>query len=134
MEAITADLLTTVDFIKYIERNGICELRTRRVPTPITLFGKKSYIEYRPRGVVLVISPWNYPFQLALIPAISALFAGNTVILKPSEVTPKVGRAIQRLCDLSGFPRGVIQTAFGDGELGAELVTKPRLYFSLPVQ
>ncbi len=122
VEAITADLLTTVDFIKYIERNGICELRTRRVPTPITLFGKKSYIEYRPRGVVLVISPWNYPFQLALIPAISALFAGNTVILKPSEVTPKVGRAIQRLCDLSGFPRGVIQTAFGDGELGAELV------------
>lgn len=122
VEAVTADLLTVVDFLKYVEKSGEKALKPRRVPTPLLLFGKKSYVEYRPRGVVLVISPWNYPFQLALIPMISALFAGNAVILKPSEVTPKVGRAIAKLCHLSGFPPGVVQVALGDGRLGAELV------------
>ena len=45
-----------------------------------------------PRGTVLVISPWNYPFQLAIIPIVSAMIGGNTVIAKPSEVTPLVGK------------------------------------------
>lgn len=122
VEAITADLLTVVDYIKHVEKTGVKTLRPKKVSTPIALFGRKSYIEYQPRGVVLVISPWNYPFQLSLIPLIAAAFAGNAVILKPSEVTPKVGQAIKRLCELCEFPPGVVQVALGGKDLGAELV------------
>ena len=67
--------------------------------------GKKSYVEYMPRGTVLVISPWNYPFQLAIIPIVSAIIGGNTVIAKPSEVTPLVGKMMEDLFNEAGFPR-----------------------------
>lgn len=72
-----------------------------------------------PRGVVLVISPWNYPLQLAIVPMISALASGNTVILKPSEVTPLVGKCIEDLFAKAGFPEGVVQVAHGGKEVGA---------------
>lgn len=122
VEAVTADLLTVVDYLKHVEKHGAKALRPKKVPTPMALFGRKSYIEYQPRGVVLVISPWNYPFQLSLVPVIAAVFAGNSVILKPSEVTPKVGAAIKRLIELCEFPPGVVQVALGGKDLGAELV------------
>lgn len=57
------------------------------VPAPITHKGTKSYVAYEPYGVTVIISPWNYPIQLAIAPAIGAIAAGNTIILKPSEVT-----------------------------------------------
>ncbi|HOB09268.1 MAG: aldehyde dehydrogenase family protein [Limnochordia bacterium] len=122
VEAVTADLLTVVDYLKHVEKHGAKALRPKKVPTPLALFGRKSCIEYQPRGVVLVISPWNYPFQLSLVPVIAAVFAGNSVILKPSEVTPKVGAAIKRLIELCEFPPGVVQVALGGKDLGAELV------------
>ncbi|MDI9418570.1 MAG: aldehyde dehydrogenase family protein [Bacillota bacterium] len=122
VEAVTADLLTVVDYLKHVEKHGVKALRPQKVPTPLTLFGRRSCIEYQPRGVVLVISPWNYPFQLSLVPVIAAVFAGNSVILKPSEVTPKVGAAIKRLIELCEFPPGVVQVALGGKDLGAELV------------
>ena len=121
MEAVTADLLTVVDYLKHVEKHGAKALRPKKVPTPLALFGRRSCIEYQPRGVVLVISPWNYPFQLSLVPVIAAVFAGNSVILKPSEVTPKVGAAIKRLIELCEFPPGVVQVALGGKDLGAEL-------------
>src|SRR5690625_3247182 len=56
------------------------------VPAPLTHKGTKSYITYEPYGVTLIISPWNYPLQLALAPVIGAMAAGNTIVLKPSEI------------------------------------------------
>ncbi len=122
VEAITADILTVVDMIRYLEKNATKSLRTRKVKTPLTLIGKKSYVTYQPRGVVLVISPWNYPFQLAMIPVLNALAAGNSVILKPSEVTPRVGEWMAHLFRACRFPDDVVQVAHGGGALGAELV------------
>ena len=58
---------------------------------------KRAWRRYEPMGVVGVISPWNYPLTLAMTPVVSALLAGNTVVLKPSEVTPLVGLEIGRL-------------------------------------
>ncbi|MBO8172858.1 MAG: aldehyde dehydrogenase family protein [Bacillaceae bacterium] len=124
VEALTADILTVVDAVQHMEKTAASALAPRRVSTPLLFFGKKSYIEYKPRGVVLVISPWNYPFQLAMIPVVSALAAGNTVILKPSEVTPLVGKWIETLFHESGFPEGVVQVAHGGKELGAGLVER----------
>lgn len=130
IEALTADILTVLESIKHTEKNAKKILCKRRVPTPILLLGKKSYIEFKPRGVILIISPWNYPFQLAMVPLISALAAGNTVILKPSEVTPMVGKLIADLFDKAGFPKGVVQVGHGGKELGAALVKcKPDYIF-----
>lgn len=130
IEALTADILTVLDSIKHTEKHAKKALNKKKVPTPILLLGKKSYVEFKPRGVVLIISPWNYPFQLAMVPIISALAAGNTVILKPSEVTPMVGKLIEDLFDKVGFPKGVVQVGHGDKELGAALVKgKPDYIF-----
>ena len=83
-----------------------------------------------PRGSVLVISPWNYPFLLAMVPVVSALAGGNTVILKPSEVTPAVGKLIETLFKEAGFPDHVFQVAHGGKELGASLTKqKPDYIF-----
>jgi acyl-CoA reductase-like NAD-dependent aldehyde dehydrogenase len=129
-DAIISDIMPTLDAMEFIEQHAVKILSKQKVPTPLLLFGKKSYIEYMPRGVVLVISPWNYPFQLSMIPMISALAGGNAVILKPSEITPLVGLVIEELFEKTGFPNGVVQVAHGGKDLGAALVSaKPDYIF-----
>lgn len=129
-EAIMADIMPTLDALRHIEKYAVRALTRQRVKTPLLLFGKKSYIEYMPRGTVLVISPWNYPFQLTIIPIVSAVIGGNTVIAKPSEVTPLVGKMMENLFSEAGFPKGVIQFAHGGKELGSGLTNeKPDYIF-----
>ena len=60
-------------------------MQPQRVATPLALLGSRSRIVYEPKGVVLIISPWNFPFNLTLGPLVSAIAAGNCVILKPSR-------------------------------------------------
>lgn len=122
VDALVADIMPTLEGIRYVLKHAEKILSRQKVKTPLLLIGKKSYVEYMPRGVVLVISPWNYPLQLAMVPAISALAGGNTVIIKPSEVTPLVGRYIEKLFQLSGFPEHVVQVAHGGKETGAAFV------------
>jgi acyl-CoA reductase-like NAD-dependent aldehyde dehydrogenase len=122
VEALTSDILTVLDAIRHAEKRAKHALKPRRVRTPISLIGKRSVVTYQPRGVVLVISPWNYPFQLSVVPVIEALAAGNAVILKPSEVTPRVGAWIATLFREAGFPEGVVQVAIGEKDLGARLI------------
>ncbi len=69
----------------------------KKVDAPLTMLGTRSSIHYEPKGVCLIIAPWNYPFALAAGPLVSALAAGNTVILKPSEVTVHVSRLISEM-------------------------------------
>lgn len=68
--------------------------KPKKVRTPLLFFGAKSFIIPEPYGTVLVIAPWNYPFQLAIAPVIGAIAAGNTVIVKPSELTPRVSEVL----------------------------------------
>jgi acyl-CoA reductase-like NAD-dependent aldehyde dehydrogenase len=129
-ESIVADIMPTLDAIDHIIRHAEKVLSRKKVKTPLLLIGKKSFIEYMPRGVVLVISPWNYPLQLAMVPMISALAGGNSVILKPSEVTPLVGKCIEDLFRRSGFPDGTVQVAHGGKEVGAAFTAgKPDYIF-----
>lgn len=120
-EAIVADIMPTLDAIRHIEKHAVKSLSRQKASTPLLLIGKKSYVEYMARGTVLVISPWNYPFQLAMVPILNAAAAGNTVIAKPSEVTPLVGKCMEGLFKEAGFPEGVIGFAHGGKELGAAL-------------
>ena len=68
--------------------------------TPLAQFCSRSYVKPSPYGVVLVMSPWNYPFMLSMEPLIDAVAAGNTVILKPSAYSPHVSEVLQTLLRL----------------------------------
>ena len=122
VDALVSDIMPTLEGIQYVVKHAEKVLSPQKVKTPLLLIGKKSYIEYMPRGVVLVISPWNYPVQLSIVPVVSALAGGNTVILKPSEVTPLVGQYLEQLFQLAGFPEHVVQVAHGGKEVGAAFV------------
>jgi acyl-CoA reductase-like NAD-dependent aldehyde dehydrogenase len=86
------------------------------------LLGRKMLIRYRPRGVVGVIGPWNYPLVNSFGDAIPALAAGNSVILKPSEVTPLTSLVMAECFRECGAPEGVFQVLTGMGDVGAELI------------
>ena len=73
--------------------------KPRRVATPLAHFPSSSKIYPSPFGVVAVLSPWNYPLQLALVPLVDALTAGNCVVLKPSHTSPATSAFLQKLCD-----------------------------------
>ena len=78
-------------------------------------FPSREYIIYEPYGKVLVISPWNYPFQLALLPAMSAFAAGNNVVLKPSEHTPNTSTLIKEIVERV-FPSELMSVVEGDAK------------------
>lgn len=95
-----------------------------KVRTPATHFGSRSMIYKEPFGVVLVISPWNYPFNLAMAPLVGALSAGNTAILKPSEHTPNVSRVISNIIG-HAFPEKYVTTIEGGIETNQQLLKLP---------
>jgi len=94
-ETIIAEIVVTVSGAKLAKKNLRRWMRPRGVPTPLHMLPAKSKIEPQPLGVVGIISPWNYPLQLALAPAIAALAAGNRVMIKPSELTPRLSDALR---------------------------------------
>jgi len=86
------------------ELRSVCKFlklwaRPERVPGTLLNFPSSNWIYKEPFGTVLVMAPWNYPFQLAILPLISAIAAGNTVILKPSEFTPHTSALLSKLVD-----------------------------------
>ncbi len=84
---------------------------------------KDSYVIRKPRGVVAVISPWNFPLAIGSFwSSAPALVEGNTVVHKPSELTPMVNQMVAELYHEAGFPPGVYNLVHGDGEVGATLV------------
>lgn len=129
-EALAHDVMPAILTLLYYERNAARALRpdypgrTLRLPAALgPLTGVGSKVEYRPFGVVGCISPWNYPFFLAFMGFAPALFAGNTVVIKPSEITPTVGERIRDV--LESLPSGVATVIQGAGDVGAALVDAP---------
>jgi acyl-CoA reductase-like NAD-dependent aldehyde dehydrogenase len=92
-----------------------------RSTNPFVL-GKKLTVRYKPLGVVGVIGPWNFPLTNSFGDCIPAMAAGNSVILKPSEITPLTSLLMKEMMDDCGLPPNVFQVATGDGETGAALV------------
>ncbi len=95
-----------------------------RVPTPLYMTGTRGWIQYEPYGVCLVLSPWNYPFALATGPIVSALAAGNAVVVKPSEMAPAVSALVTRMC-AEVFDPGVVTAVEGDAEVARTLLDLP---------
>jgi aldehyde dehydrogenase (NAD+) len=96
-EAIVSETLFVINEIDYTLKNLKGWMKKKRVSSPFLQFPSRSYIVQMPIGPVLVISPWNYPFQLLLSPAVGAIAAGNPVVLKPSEITPNTSALIAKL-------------------------------------
>ncbi|HEX9060567.1 MAG TPA: aldehyde dehydrogenase [Clostridia bacterium] len=98
-EAYASEVGYFMNEIKFMIKHIKSLMKPRRVKTPPLYFGSKSYIVPEPVGVVLIIAPWNYPFQLVLSPLIGAIAAGNCVVIKPSEMSPKCSKAIKKIMD-----------------------------------
>ncbi len=121
-EALMIDVFAAADALAYNARHARSWLAPEKGrPHGVLRFTKKLQLHYRPLGVVAVISPWNGPLILSLNPALQALVAGNTVVLKPSEITPYSGKLAVDIFARSGIPEGVFQVALGDGATGAAL-------------
>jgi len=74
-------------------------MKKHSVKTPLSLFGASSHFQYEPKGCTLIISPWNFPFNLSFCPMVSAIAAGNTAIVKPSENTPHASQLIKKIVE-----------------------------------
>ena len=121
LEAISAEVLPACDSLTFYARRARKLLADQRLPLHL-LKTKKLVLSYRPMGVIGIITPWNFPFILSLNPIVQALMAGNSVVVKPSEVTPFVGLMLGELFEQADFPADVLQIATGDGTTGAALV------------
>ncbi len=122
-EAINMDIFAGCDSLCYYAKNAEKLLKPEKQKLHGMLrFLKKVTIHHQPLGVVGVITPWNGPFILTLNAAVQALMAGNTVVAKPSEVTPFGGRIVGELFAEAGLPEGVFNLVLGDGATGAAVV------------
>lgn len=99
METDATEIFHVLNEIKVARQSLERWAAPKKVDAPLYLPGTRAWIEYEPRGVCLIIAPWNYPFSLAAGPLVSALAAGNSVVIKPSEITPNVSALIRKMCD-----------------------------------
>lgn len=117
-----AEVAVVIDLVRHYANVAPRVLRPRRVGTG-WLIGKSASVRMEPHGVVGVISPWNYPFILVMDPTVAAAFAGNAVVIKPSEYTPFTALLVGELFEEARLPEGLVQVVTGDGATGAALVT-----------
>ena len=120
-ETQISEILVCLTEIKYVLENLDQWAQPKVVPTPVTLWGHQSQIRYENKGVVLIIAPWNYPFQLTVMPMIAAIAAGNTIVVKPSELTQKTSLLLQKMIrDVFSFSEA--QCFLGDKEITSSLL------------
>jgi aldehyde dehydrogenase (NAD+) len=119
-EAIATETRFVIKEMNFTIRNLRKWARGKRVRTPLVHFLAHSYIKPQPYGQVLVLSPWNYPFQLAFMPLIGALAAGNCVVLKASRQVPNVTSVLEKILD--HFPKELAIMLHGDHYLSEYLL------------
>jgi aldehyde dehydrogenase (NAD+) len=124
VEVDAIELFHVLNEIKLAVDNLEAWAKPKMIDAPITMIGTRSYIQYEPRGVCLIISPWNYPFSLAIGPLVSALAAGNSAIIKPSELTSNVSALIKKMVE-EIFDKDVVHVTEGGPETSQYLLTLP---------
>ena len=122
-EAFVAEVSVVLNDLKYVKNNVKKWAKVKRVPTPMMHFRSKSFVVPEPYGVALIMSPWNYPFQLCLEPLTGAIAAGNCAIIKPSAYAPATSRVVAKLvADL--FPPEYVTVVEGGRAENTELLEK----------
>lgn len=123
-EAYTTEIGMVYEEINHTVKHLHKWAKPSRAKTPLTHIGSKSMIINEPYGSVLIIAPWNYPFQLALSPLVGAISAGNAVTLKPSELTPHVSNVIGTIVE-SVFQEDLAAVVEGGVDVSTELLKLP---------
>lgn len=124
VETLLAETVISVAAAKGMKRHLARWMRPKAVATPLHMLPAKSRLEPQPLGVVGVIAPWNYPVQLALSPLAAALAAGNRVMLKPSELTPKTAALLKEIL-AAEFSEDVVGVVIGGVETGEAFAEVP---------
>jgi succinate-semialdehyde dehydrogenase/glutarate-semialdehyde dehydrogenase len=121
-EAVSMEIVPTLDLMRYFAHQAEKLLRPQRIDIgQYGLMGRSSQIVYQPLGVVGIISPWNFPWATPLDEVVMALMAGNSVVLKPSELTPLTALKMAEIFERAGLGRSLLEIVTGDGSTGAAL-------------
>jgi coniferyl-aldehyde dehydrogenase len=130
-ETLIAEVWVVAQALRHTLAHMNSWTRTKRVPMVLPLQPATCEIRYQPKGVVGVIGPWNYPFQLALMPLIPAIAAGNRVLVKPSEMCPRTALVVEQVLRRV-FPPDVVDVVHGDASVGAAFAALPfdHLFFT----
>uniref|UniRef100_B0TA07 Aldehyde dehydrogenase n=1 Tax=Caulobacter sp. (strain K31) TaxID=366602 RepID=B0TA07_CAUSK len=123
-EVRLTELFPVYQEISHARRHLRSWLRPHRVHDSLGMFGIAAEVRYQAKGVCLIISPWNYPVNLSFGPLVSALAAGNTVIIKPSELTPATSALVRDIVEQT-FPRDLVAVCEGDAEVSQALLDLP---------
>ena len=122
-EAIAMEIAPVLDLMQHFARRAERILRPKRINIGLyATMGRYSKLVYHPLGVIGIIPAWNYPFSIPLGETAMALMAGNSVVIKPSELTPIVGLKIGEIFARAGAPANLVQVVSGDGRVGAAVV------------
>jgi len=123
-ETLLAEIFTSVTSVKHCRKHLAKWMAPKKAPIALEFKPGRGKIFYQPRGVVGIISPWNYPLQLAIIPLVQALAAGNRVMIKPSELTPKTSELLKKTLS-ENFSEEEVAVVTGGTEVGATFSTLP---------
>ncbi|MFD2682543.1 aldehyde dehydrogenase [Bacillus seohaeanensis] len=123
-ESYTTEVGFTLNSITHTMKRLKKWTKPKKVDTPIVLFPSKSKIMYEPYGTVLIIGPFNYPFQLLIEPLIGAIAAGNCAVLKPSELVPTVSAIVTEMIE-NIFEKSYIRSVQGGIETNSSLINAP---------
>src|SRR5215831_6898109 len=115
-EALVTEVLVVLDAARFLIHNAHAVLRDEPLPHGnLATKLKRGRLVREPHGVIGIISPWNYPFSIPATETLAALVAGNSVVLKPSELTPLVALELASLLHEAGVPENVFQIVIGEG-------------------
>lgn len=123
-ETKLTEIFPVVSEIRHMIRNLNKWMQPQPVPTPLSFFGSVNKIMYESIGQSLIISPWNFPFLLSMGPLVSAIAAGNTIIMKPSERSPNTSELVKNIIDKL-FPEEEVKVFLGGAEIAKELTCLP---------
>ena len=120
-----ADVCEAVDFLEYYAREAV---RLAEGPELLQAPGERNTMRWEPRGVVAVVSPWNFPLAIPMGMVAAGLATGNAVVLKPAEQSPGSALMLAEALHAAGVPRGALALLPGYGDVGAELVRHPGVH------
>ncbi|OUS01328.1 aldehyde dehydrogenase family protein [Flavobacteriales bacterium 33_180_T64] len=124
LETDLTEIYPVIDEINFVKTHLKSWLKNQKVDTPIALLGSSSWIKNEAKGVCLIISPWNFPVNLTFGPLVSAIAAGNTVVLKPSEMTPHTSKVMSNIVNAI-FNKNEVALIEGDVEVSKALLKLP---------
>lgn len=123
-ETLLTEIIPVLQEISHARRHLRGWMRVRRVWPSLTMLGASGRIVPQPKGVALIMAPWNFPLNLALGPLVSALAAGCSVVLKPSEITPATSALLARML-AETFPPDLVAVVEGGPEVATRLLALP---------